>query len=77
MPQTNIVCFRFLQQKLSEGELNELNKFIRQQLLEDSEFYIVQTVLNKTHYLRVTLMNPMTTKNHLQQLLDKIANLGL
>ena len=71
-PQTNIVCFRYFKKGLSEPELNQLNKSIRQKLLEDSEFYIVQAVLNDTVYLRVTLMNPMTSVVHLQNLLDKI-----
>lgn len=71
-PQTNIVCFRYIQQGLTEQQLNELNKTIRQTLLEDNEFYIVQAVLNDNIYLRVTLMNPMTDETHLQALLDKI-----
>ncbi len=72
-PQSNIVCFRYLKEGCNEQQLNELNKKIRQKLLEDSEFYIVQTVLNETHYLRVTLMNPMTTEVHLHSLLKKIS----
>ena len=75
-PQTNIVCFRYLKKGLSESELNQLNRSIRQRLLEDSEFYIVQAVLNDTVYLRVTLMNPMTNETHLKNLLEKIGNMG-
>jgi len=71
-PQTNIVCFRYVQARLSESELNQLNKSIRQRLLEDSEFYIVQAVLNDTVFLRVTLMNPMTQECHLHSLLEKV-----
>jgi L-2,4-diaminobutyrate decarboxylase len=76
-PQTNIVCFRYVQKDLSNSELNQLNKTIRQKLLEDSEFYIVQAVLNDTVYLRVTLMNPMTGEMHLNHLLEKIGNMGI
>jgi L-2,4-diaminobutyrate decarboxylase len=71
-PQTNIVCFRYIKQGLSESQTNYLNKTIRQTLLKDNQFYIVQTTLNNQIYLRVTLMNPMTKKHHLQLLLDKI-----
>jgi len=71
-PQTNIVCFRYVQKGLPESELNQLNKSIRQKLLEDSGFYIVQAVLNEVIYLRVTIMNPMTNETHLQKLLEKI-----
>lgn len=74
-PQTNIVCFRYVKAGLNEQELNQINKTIRQTLLEDSEFYIVQAVLNEAIYLRVTLMNPMTTKSHLDKLLYKIQSL--
>lgn len=76
-PQTNIVCFRYQKQGLTEDQINELNKTIRQTLLEDSEFYIVQAVLNETIYLRVTLMNPMTNESHLHQLLDKIGSVAI
>ncbi|MBQ4914799.1 aminotransferase class I/II-fold pyridoxal phosphate-dependent enzyme [Maribacter sp. MMG018] len=72
-PMSNIVCFRFMDESLSPSELNELNATIRQQLLEDGEFYIVQTKLKNTHYLRVTVMNPFTTENHFKQLLEKIS----
>lgn len=68
----NIVCFRYVYSGLSQAELNELNAKIRQQLLEDGEFYIVQTKLRGWHYLRVTVMNPFTSKDHFQKLLDKI-----
>jgi L-2,4-diaminobutyrate decarboxylase len=71
-PQSNIVCFRYIKQGLTEEQLNHLNKTIRQNLLVDNEFYIVQAVLNDTIYLRVTLMNPMTEEQHINQLLEKI-----
>ena len=75
-PQTNIVCFRYIDDDLTEDQLNQLNKKIRQQLLEDNEFYIVQTVLNDTHYLRVTIMNPLTTEKHMNNLLEKICQIA-
>ena len=71
-PQSNILCFRIVDTNKSDEELNQLNAEIRKQLLEDGEFYIVQTKLEGKHYLRTTLMNPFTTKNHLNQLMDKI-----
>lgn len=71
-PMANIVCFRFVDSNLSQIQLNELNAKIRHQLLEDGEFYIVQTKLRGWHYLRVTVMNPFTTTEHFQKLLDKI-----
>lgn len=71
-PMSNIVCFRFINDSLSLSELNKINENIRQRLLEDGEFYIVQTKLNGVHYLRTTIMNPFTTKEHLNRLLERI-----
>ncbi|MFS4468026.1 pyridoxal phosphate-dependent decarboxylase family protein [Maribacter sp. 2210JD10-5] len=71
-PQSNILCFRYINEQLSDSELNHLNSKIRQTLLEDGEFYLVQTKLNGIHYLRTSLMNPFTTITHLKGLLEKI-----
>ncbi len=75
-PMSNIVCFRYVDDSLNNSELNQLNKQIRQQILEDGEFYIVQTKLREIHYLRTTIMNPFTTKEHLKQLLGKVKELA-
>ncbi len=71
-PVTNIVCFRYIDDNLELAQLNKINADIRQELLEDGEFYIVQTKLRGKHYMRVTIMNPFTSEKHLVQLLDKI-----
>jgi len=71
-PQSNILCFRWVERGKSDEELNVLNAKVRQLLLEDGTFYIVQTKLNGIHYLRTSLMNPFTTKDDLGELLKKI-----
>lgn len=75
-PMSNIVCFRYLGSKLNLAEQNKLNETIRRHLLEDGEFYIVQTKLRRIHYLRVTVMNPFTTEAHFKKLLEKIKEIG-
>ncbi|WP_162053279.1 pyridoxal phosphate-dependent decarboxylase family protein [Pontibacter pamirensis] len=67
-PECNIICFRYK----TDGELTPLNQAIRNMLLEQSRFYIVQTVLNGEFYLRVSLMNPLTTIQELKELLREI-----
>jgi L-2,4-diaminobutyrate decarboxylase len=67
-PSCNIVCFRYL----AEGDLSRLNQEIRKLLVEEGRFYIVQTVLHGQLYLRVSLMNPLTGEDELQELLLKI-----
>jgi len=71
-PMSNMLCFRYVNDNLSLNELNSLNQSIRQQLLEEGEFYLVQTKLRGVHYLRTTLMNPFTTQTHLELLIQKI-----
>ena len=71
-PNSNIICFRYFDKKLSEEQLNDLNTKIRQYFLEDGEFYIVQTLLRGRRYLRCTVMNPFTEKEHFNRLLSKI-----
>ncbi len=76
-PMSNIVCFKYVDKKLSGEAQNRQNERIRQALLEDGEFYIVQTKLRGVHYLRVTVMNPFTTETHFKSLLDKISKLAV
>jgi L-2,4-diaminobutyrate decarboxylase len=73
-PESNIVCFRYLPN--STASINDLNNFIRKQLLEDGKFYIVQTTIKEQVYLRVSLMNPLTTTNDLQALLKEIEGIA-
>lgn len=75
-PMSNIVCFRSISENLSNDAQNKQNEAIRQALLEDGEFYIVQTKLRGVHYLRITVMNPFTTEIHFKILLDKICKLA-
>ena len=76
-PDSNIVCFRYIKDEEGIERLNALNKTIRQRLLEDGEFYIVQTTLVGIHYLRTTIMNPFTTEEHLKELLEKIKHIAV
>ncbi|MFS4456730.1 pyridoxal phosphate-dependent decarboxylase family protein [Maribacter sp. 2304DJ31-5] len=71
-PQSNILCFRYVDSSLVNDELNSLNAQIRAQLLADGEFYLVQTKLRGNHYLRTSLMNPFTTTDQFKKLLVKI-----
>jgi len=65
---SNIVCFRYL----FNEEVDKQNQQLRNYLLTNSDYYLVQTRLNGSHYLRVSLMNPLTELDHLSQLLDEI-----
>ena len=67
-PESNIVCFRY---KATENS-SRFNAAIRQQLLEEGRFYIVQTILHGELYLRISLMNPLASEKELEDLLREI-----
>lgn len=69
-PDCNIVCFRHLAG--AEADLDRCQERVRQRLLAKGAFYLVQTRLRGRTYLRVTLINPLTTENDLEALLVAI-----
>jgi len=71
-PECNIVCFRLYDSTISTVENNRINSEIRQKIIESGTFYIVQTTLRDTVYLRTTLMNPFTTEKDLKDLLQLV-----
>jgi L-2,4-diaminobutyrate decarboxylase len=75
IPVSNIVCFR-LTEGIIEAQYNPINQKIRQTILEEGRFYIVSTLLDGEYYLRVTIMNPFTTVNHLEELLEYIIKIS-
>ncbi len=75
-PESNIICFRFLGKKKNEEELNLLNRQIRKTLIEDGKYFIVQTEVKNKTYLRTCLMNPFTSLNDLNDLLDEIEKIA-
>ena len=75
-PQANILCFRWVSQTSFDDELNKLNSIIRERILNDGQFYIVQTVLRGTTFLRTSIMNPFTEEKHFKALLSSIRSLA-
>ncbi|MFZ1705561.1 MAG: pyridoxal-dependent decarboxylase [Saprospiraceae bacterium] len=73
-PDSNIVCFRVLSD--TPKKTNSLNENIRQKMLENGSFYIVQTLLHGQRYLRVSLMNPFTGDKECRFLLDTIQDMA-
>jgi len=74
-PETNIVCFRFLPDKnSSEKEVEELNLSIRERLVQEGKFFIVQTRIKGRLYLRSTIMNPFTTEKEMKDLMEEIGS---
>ncbi|MCL5027696.1 MAG: aminotransferase class I/II-fold pyridoxal phosphate-dependent enzyme [Bacteroidetes bacterium] len=74
-PESNIVCFRYVDKTKKDEELNFLNRQIRKTIIEDGKFFIVQTDMKNKTYLRTSLMNPFTSIDDLIDLLNEIESI--
>ena len=75
VPQCNIVVFRHTPEALRNATAEELGMFqlrLRREVIESGEFYLVHGVVDGIPALRVTLMNPLTTPEDLDQLLETL-----
>lgn len=75
-PDTNILCFRYVDTSKTDQQLNLINKEIRQTLLEEGEFYLLQTILNDKTYLRLNSMNAFNQEEDYDLVLEKIIGLA-
>jgi L-2,4-diaminobutyrate decarboxylase len=71
-PESNIVCFRFIGNSLSDETANKFNLDARDRIMKEGSFYIVKAELQGKIWLRVTIINPVTSINALNSLLVKI-----
>ena len=78
VPQCNILCFRFhpKERGLSLENLSKLQQKIRNQFLREGEGYITGTWIDGQYWLRVTIINPLTTAKEFQDLLKKIRKIS-
>jgi len=76
VPESNIVCFRYKPDDLSDEELNDLNATIRKEIIRNGEFYIVQAKLDDKIYLRTSLMNALTDDSDLERLIMAVKRHG-
>ncbi|MDZ7740964.1 MAG: aminotransferase class I/II-fold pyridoxal phosphate-dependent enzyme [Bacteroidota bacterium] len=71
-PESNIVCFRLLKEGYQQEELNRMNAGIREKIIKNGKYYIVQTSIGNKLFLRLSIMNPFTSLPILQELLKEI-----
>lgn len=78
-PQCNIVAFRYLPATIRNADLQTQDVFqrqLRRRVIESGAFYLVAANIGGKDVLRVTLINPLTTDQHLDQLLDTLRDAG-
>lgn len=68
IPESNILCFRYLK----HGNDDHFQKHLRYSLINQKAYYITSCVFNKKRYLRVVLINPDTTLSNLISLMQAI-----
>lgn len=74
--EANILIFRYAPSDVTVERLNALQSGVRRELVRSGRFYIVQTEISGTVWLRVTIINPLTTEQDLAALLDSIREVG-
>jgi L-2,4-diaminobutyrate decarboxylase len=72
-PESNILCFRYLRAGATEEELDAINRTLRERYNQSGAGWITATVLGGRRVLRVTMMNPRTTREHVERLVDGLA----
>jgi L-2,4-diaminobutyrate decarboxylase len=75
-PESNIVCFRYSPGGIDELTLNRLNAEIRDRIVKEGSFYIVQAELDGKIWLRLTIINPVTSDEDLKSLLSRIIDIA-
>jgi L-2,4-diaminobutyrate decarboxylase len=74
--ESNIVCFRYISHGLNVHKLNEINAEIRDRIMKEGSFYIVKVELGGKVWIRLTIINPLTTENDLKSLLSRIIEIA-
>jgi len=67
-PESNILCFRYK----SGLDTNDFQLNIRNELVKQGNFYISSTEVSGKRYLRLTVINALTDKTHIRELLNTI-----
>jgi len=78
-PQCNIVVFRYQPTKLEtlpDAEADDFQLRLRRKVVTSGDYYLVPIQLDGRNYLRTTIINPLTTMEHLRGLLDCLRRHG-
>jgi L-2,4-diaminobutyrate decarboxylase len=73
-PECNILCFRWVGDgTLDDDSLDVLNRELRERYNRSGAGWITATILGGRRVLRVTIMNPRTTREHAAEIVAGIA----
>jgi L-2,4-diaminobutyrate decarboxylase len=75
VPELNIFCFRYVgppELRIPAEELDARNAAIRERLIQSGEAWITSTILKGARALRVTIINPKTTNEDVERMLEAV-----
>jgi L-2,4-diaminobutyrate decarboxylase len=75
-PESNIVCFRYSPEEQNDMILNQINSRIRDKIIKEGSFFIVQVELGGKVWIRLTIINPVTSEIDLKDLLERVKAIG-
>jgi len=76
-PDSNILCFRYAGDARADDEtLDAINREIRERYNRSGAGWITSTLLDARRVLRVTMMNPRSTRAHIRALVGGLLAVG-
>lgn len=72
IPQSNILCFQYTK----FGIDNNFQLALRNEVVNRGNFYITSSEVRGIRYLRLTVMNPLTTEQHILGLMEEIVEVA-
>lgn len=72
VPESNILCFQYTKY----GTDNAFQLALRNEIVKRGHFYITSTEVGAVRYLRLSVMNPLTEKKHIRNLMEEIREVG-
>lgn len=67
-PESNILCFQYTK----FGTDNDFQLALRNEYIKRGNFYTTSTEVNGVRYLRIVVLNPLTTENTIRELIKEI-----
>lgn len=75
-PEANIICFRYVAKAYDNDTLNRINLAIRDKIIKEGSFYVVQAEVEGLLYIRLTIINPVTAISDFESLIQRIIIYG-
>ena len=75
-PQLSILCFRFRPPGLDDGEVDRINRAIRERIQLAGDYLMSPSQVHGRPVLRACIMNHATRAEHVEGLLDSVLRIG-